>query len=101
MPALTITGLRADILRAVKAGNVQRHRGWTVNEKTRDVWQVNDHTKKTVTKTCNDLSAPGVGLIRPGRTLGRSIYSPQVWELTEAGEKALAEHDARQTAGRK
>lgn len=83
MAALPITATRLTVLRAIAAGDVKRYRGWTVNEKTRDM--LGGHSGKNVTRTDPRLAVTG-------RSEGPSIYSPQVWELTDAGRQVLAAH---------
>ncbi|TDC34234.1 hypothetical protein E1211_17970 [Micromonospora sp. 15K316] len=92
MASLKMTPTRLAVLRAIAAGEVSRHRGWTKSEKTRDIWSGNGG--QNVTRTCNDLTNANPRLAVTGRSTGPSIYSPQVWELTEAGRKVLAEADA-------
>ncbi|MFB6392670.1 hypothetical protein [Polymorphospora lycopeni] len=93
---LKLTPLRVRVLRAVQRGEVLRYQGWTRTEKTKDIWKAADGSKTTVTGTCNDLANTQPRLIQPGRQLGLSIYSGRLWELTDAGEKALADHDAKE-----
>lgn len=95
MADLNMTSTRVAVLRAVAAGKVARHHGWTKSEKTRDVL-TDDSGKRTVTKTCNELAGVDPRLIRPGRQTGLSLYSPQLWQLTPAGAKALAELDGKE-----
>ncbi|MEU3452231.1 hypothetical protein ABZ671_01110 [Micromonospora sp. NPDC006766] len=93
MAPLKMTATRLAVMRAIAAGEVKRHRGWGKGERTRDVHRRAGGSDKTVTRTCNDLATAEPRLARTGRATGRSIYSPQVWELTEAGRMVLAEHD--------
>lgn len=92
---LNLTWTRLAVLRAVQAGKVYRHRGWGKGEKTQDVWTEPDGVNTTVTRTCNELCAADPRLIRPGRTEGPSLYSPQRWELTDDGAAVLAAEDER------
>lgn len=93
MPDLRPTPKRLDVLRAVSAGEVKRYRGWGKGEKTRDEWKPSDGARVNVTRTCNELVSASPRLIAPGRTEGPSLYSPQAWNITEAGRMWLAEHD--------
>jgi len=90
--ALTITAARAEVLRAAADEQLHRYRGWGKGEKTAD--RIGGRSGRNVTRTCNDLADADPRMLRPGRTLGPSVYSPQVWELTDAGRKALADYDA-------
>lgn len=91
MADLKLTRARLALLRAIGAGHVSHLRGWGRGEKTRDVWKTDAGPNRTVTKACNELNA--ARLIRTGRATGPSIYSPQPWELTDAGAQVLAAHE--------
>lgn len=91
MATLTMTARRIAVLRAIDRGEVQRHRGWGKGEKTHDTW-TRDGRQENVTHTCNDLTKADPRLIAPGRTLGPSLYSPQLWEPTPAGRQWLADN---------
>ncbi|MEV2239567.1 hypothetical protein [Micromonospora sp. NPDC049891] len=93
MAALTITAARAEVLRAAANEQLHSQRQFSnkrSNEKT--THRIGGPSGRNVTRISNDLY--NAHLIRPGRKLGPSIYSPQVWELTDAGRQALADHDA-------
>ncbi|MFG1846813.1 hypothetical protein [Micromonospora carbonacea] len=100
MPNLTLTPNRLAVLRAVKAGDVKHHKSWQTG-KVSDLWKVDEYTTKNVTGTCNYLTNTTPRLIRPGRRTGSSVLSPQVWELTDEGEKVLNDHDAAQPTASK
>lgn len=93
MTDLTITADRAELLRAARDGQLRSYRQFSkkrINEKT--THHIGDRDGRKVTSAVDALRA--AGLLFPGRRLGPSIYSPQEWELTDAGRKALADHDA-------
>ncbi|MEU8334768.1 hypothetical protein [Micromonospora tulbaghiae] len=92
---LKMTDTRLAVMRAIAEGQVKRHRGWGKGEKTRDVYRPDSGPEKNVTRTCNDLTRADPRLAVTGRSEGPSIYSPQVWELTDAGRKVLADCDAK------
>lgn len=91
MPTLSITPARADVLRAAQGEQLHRRRS-AANEKTTD--RIGGYSGRDVTRVCESLRSAQPSLIRLGRRLGPSIYSPQVWELTADGVKALADYDA-------
>lgn len=89
MSDINLTPNRAEVLKAVSRGEVKHQRYWG-KDPDEDRWKPEgDHTK-TVTGICTYLRR--AGLIRIGRALGPSMYSSQMWELTEAGEQWIEEH---------
>ncbi len=81
---IKLTAARADVLRAVANEEVKHRRHWG-KDPDDDKWG-----HKTVTGACAFLRQ--VKLIRLGRSLGPSMYASQMWELTEAGQRWLAEN---------
>ncbi|BAL87201.1 hypothetical protein AMIS_19810 [Actinoplanes missouriensis 431] len=90
MPEITLTPTRAAVLRAVADGEVKHRRNWG-REPDEDVWRPATGGSKKVNATVEWLRQ--VGLIVLGRPEHASMYAPSSWQLTEAGERWLAENE--------
>lgn len=89
MTDVKLTPARADVLKGVAAGEVNHHRNWG-RDPDEDIWRPAGDVRRRVNATVGFLRK--AGLIRVGPATGPSMYSPQPWQLTEAGEQWLAEH---------
>lgn len=90
MDSINLTPARAEVLRAVAAGEVKHHRNWG-RDPVEDKWRPAGSVSKRVTATVNFLR--DAGLIKVGPAEHASMYAPQPWLLTEAGERWLADND--------
>lgn len=88
MATAKLTEARADVLRGVAAGEVKHHRNWGPDP-DEDVWRPGGYGRKKVNGAVQFLKE--AGLVKIGPAEHASMYAPQPWQVTEAGEKWLAE----------
>lgn len=89
MPNLKLTPARLDVLKGVAAGEVSQHRSWG-HDPDEDVWRPATGGRKKVNGAVAWLK--DADLIALGPAVGPSMYAAKPWQLTEAGEKYLAEN---------
>lgn len=87
MTDIKLTADRAEVLRAVAAGEVEHRRNWG-HDPDDDIWRPGGHGRRRVNGTVAYLQE--AGLVKPGPAAGPSRYAAQPWQLTEAGEQWLA-----------
>jgi hypothetical protein len=87
MGDVRLTDARAEVLRAVAAGEVNRHRSWG-HDPDEDVWRQDGCGRRKVNGAVAFLK--DVKLIKLGPAVGPSRYAAQPWQLTAAGEEWLA-----------
>lgn len=85
-----LSAAREAVLRAVALGEVKHHRTWG-HDPDEDVWRPAAGGRKKVNAAVEYLRA--AKLIGLGPATGPSMYSARMWQLTEAGERWLAEHE--------
>lgn len=90
MADIKLTASRSDVLRGVAAGEVKHHRNWG-RDPDEDVWRPGGYGRKKVNGVVAFLKE--ARLIKLGPPEHASMYAPQPWQLTEAGEQWLAEND--------
>ena len=90
MTAVKLTPARAEVLRAVAAGQVKHYRNWG-KDPDEDCWGPSGYGRgKKVTAAVEFLLKEK--LIEQGPAEHASMYAPKPWKLTEAGEQWLAEN---------
>jgi hypothetical protein len=90
MADIRLTAPRAEVLRAVAAGQVKHYRNWG-KDPDEDCWSENGIGRgKKVTAPIMFLFKHN--LIKEGPAEHASIYAPKPWQLTEAGAEWLAQH---------
>lgn len=89
MVDIKLTAARADVLRAVAAGEVSHHRNWG-HDPDEDKWRRPGERGKKVNAIVGFLRQ--ARLVELGPASGPSMYSPKPWKLTTAGERWLAEN---------
>lgn len=91
MTDLKLTPARAEILRAVAAGQVKHYRNWG-KDPDEDCWSPSGYGRgKRVTAAVDFLRQ--AKLIETGPAEHASMYAPKPWRLTEAGQRWLSEHE--------
>ena len=90
MSTLALTEARRAVLQAVAVGEVKHHQSWGHNP-NEDVWRPATGVRKKVNGAVAWLKQ--AGLVALGRPEHASLYAPRPWQLTEAGEKWLAENE--------
>ena len=94
MADINLTQGRIALLRGIQAGQVEHRRLWDVKKPDYDVWHWMVGAQRKVTTGVAKLAA--AKLVKKGPATGPSMYASQPWQLTEAGEKVLAELDAKE-----
>jgi hypothetical protein len=84
---IKLTDARAEVLRAIAAGEVSHHRSWG-HDPDEDVWRPGGYGRKKVNGVVAFLKE--ARLIKLGPPVGPSMYAAQPWQLTEDGETWLA-----------
>jgi hypothetical protein len=85
---ITLTPARLAVLKGVSDGEIQHLRRWG-RDPDEDVWRPATGGRKKVKAAVDYLRK--AGLIVTGPALHASMYAPQPWQLTSAGESFLAE----------
>jgi hypothetical protein len=90
MNDVKLSATREAVLRGVALGEVKHHRNWG-HDPDEDVWRPATGGRKKVNAAVKYLR--DARLVALGPATGPSMYSARLWQLTEAGERWLAEHE--------